>query len=289
MNKITKAVIPAAGFGTRFLPYSKAIPKEMLPIIDTPTIEYIVRECIDSGITDVLIIISPDKELIKTHFGHNEKFEEFLIRKNKLKELDIITELPKIVNVEFTYQYEQLGLGHAVLCAKDFTKGEDFALLLGDDIYTSKNRPTTLQISDSDNMTQSSILRTLEVPDEDVPKYGICQIQDNCEGNLIPLKGVVEKPSIENAPSNLAIGGRYILSNKIFKYLENQQKGFGGEIQLTDAILRMMSEEKVYALKIDAKRYDIGSKKGFLEATLDFALKRDDLRDDVSNFIKKYN
>jgi UTP--glucose-1-phosphate uridylyltransferase len=289
MNKITKAVIPAAGFGTRFLPYSKAIPKEMLPIIDTPTIEYIVRECVDSGITDVLIIISPGKELIKTHFGHNEKFEEFLIKKNKLYELDVITELPKIVNVEFTYQYEQLGLGHAVLCAKEFANGDDFALLLGDDIYASKTKPATLQMIEAYNKTQSSILGTLLVPNEDVSKYGICDPEENNDSNLIPLKGVIEKPSIDKTPSNLAIGGRYILSNKIFKYLENQQKGVGDEIQLTDSILRMMAEEKVYALKIDAKRYDIGSKKGFLEATIDFALEREDLKEASKLIINKHN
>ena len=287
MNKITKAVIPAAGFGTRFLPYSKAIPKEMLPIIDTPTIEYIVRECVNSGITDVLIIISPGKELIKTHFGHNEKFEEFLLKKNKLNELDIITELPKIVNVEFTYQYEQLGLGHAVLCAKDFANGEDFALLLGDDIYVSKDKPATLQMIEAYNQTQSSILGTLLVPNEDVSKYGICDPKENSSGSLISLKSVVEKPSIDKAPSNLAIGGRYILSNNIFNYLENQQKGVGDEIQLTDSIKRMMEHEDVYALQIDAKRYDIGSRKGFLEATIDFALNRDDLKDACNEIIKK--
>ncbi len=288
MNKITKAVIPAAGFGTRFLPYTKALPKEMLPIIDTPTIEYIVRECVNSGIKDILIIISPGKELIKTHFGHNKAFEDFLIKKNKAEELELITELPKIVNVEFTYQYEQLGLGHAVLCAKEFANGDDFALLLGDDIYISEGKPATLQMIEAYNQTQASILGTLEVDYADVSKYGICEPLPNQEGRLAKLNSVIEKPSKEEAPSNLAIGGRYILSNKIFSYLENQEKGKGGEIQLTDSILRMMKEEDVYSLSIDAKRYDIGCKKGFLEATIDIALSRADLKEDAQKIIKKH-
>ena len=285
MKKIKKAVIPAAGFGTRFLPFTKAVPKEMLPIIDTPAIEYNVREAINSGITDIVVIISPDKECIRTHFHHNEQFEKFLIKKGKKEELDIITEMPKIANINFVYQYEQLGLGHAVLCAKEFIGDDDFALLLGDDIYVGANGPVLKDLIEAYDNRNCSILGTLEVPQVDIPRYGICDpIGDEIDG-IVKLKGVIEKPDVKDAPSNLAIGGRYILTNKIFKYLENQTSGSGGEIQLTDSILRLMSEEDVYSYRINGKRYDIGSKKGFLKATIEFACERDDLRKDIKEII----
>lgn len=285
--KITKAVIPAAGYGTRFLPFTKAMPKEMLPIIDTPTIEYIVREAMDSGITEFLIIINADKECIKTHFGYNESLENFLSKKNKFEEIEIIQELPKKITVKYTYQHEQLGLGHAVLCAKEFANNEPFVLLLGDDVYVGNKKPATLQLIEAFEDTNSSILGTLMVADSDVSKYGICEpIDMNSTEKLIKLKSVVEKPKLEDAPSNLAIGGRYILTPTIFEYLETQTRGAGGEIQLTDSILRLMDKEDVYSLAIDGKRYDMGSKKGFLEATIDFALSREDLRDSTLEILK---
>lgn len=287
MQKVRKAVIPAAGFGTRFLPFTKAVPKEMLPLVDIPTIEYIVREAIESGIEEVLIIINQEKECIRTHFGHNVVLEEFLASKNKTKELEIIKELPNKVKVEFTYQEEQLGLGHAVLCAYEFAKGEPFALLLGDDVYVGNKFPATKQLIDAYNKTSSSILGTLEVPDSDVSKYGICKPLPNEKGSLLKLESVVEKPKLEEAPSNLAIGGRYILTPAIFDYLKTQTRGAGGEIQLTDAILRLMAKESVYSLAIDGRRYDIGSKKGFLEATVDFALERADLANDMRDIINE--
>nr|MDE6656049.1 UTP--glucose-1-phosphate uridylyltransferase [Anaeroplasmataceae bacterium] len=281
MKPIRKAVIPAAGFGTRFLPFTKAVPKEMLPIVDTPTIEYIVREAMDSGIEEVLIIINSEKECIRTHFGHNVVLENFLKSKNKTKELDIVEALPKQIHVEFTYQEEQLGLGHAVLCAEKFAAGEPFALLLGDDVYVGRTEPATKQLIHAYNQTGSSILGTLEVPDEDVSKYGICKPRFDSKEPLVELDSVVEKPAKEVAPSNLAIGGRYVLTPAIFDYLKTQTRGAGGEIQLTDSILRLMSKEKVYSLAIDGRRYDIGSKKGFLEATIDFSLNRSDLKNDM--------
>lgn len=285
MKKITKAVIPAAGFGTRFLPFTKAVPKEMLPIIDTPAIEYNVREAINSGITDILIIISPDKECIRTHFHHNEQFEKFLIKRGKTKELDVITEMPRIANIKFVYQLEQLGLGHAVLCAKEFVGTDDFALLLGDDVYVGDDGPVLKDLVDAYDKIGCSILGTLEVSDEEVSRYGICDPFSDEGGQIVKLKGVIEKPKLEDAPSNLAIGGRYILTNRIFDYLENQVSGSGGEIQLTDSILRLMDKEDVYSYHIDARRYDIGSKVGYLKATIEFALKRDDLKEDVKRII----
>ncbi|MDE6408230.1 MAG: UTP--glucose-1-phosphate uridylyltransferase [Anaeroplasmataceae bacterium] len=288
MKLIRKAVIPAAGFGTRFLPFTKAVPKEMLPIVDTPTIEYIVREAIESGIEEVLIIINSEKECIRTHFGHNVVLENFLKSKNKTKELEIVEALPKQIHVEFTYQEEQLGLGHAVLCAENFANGEPFALLLGDDVYVGRKEPATKQLINAYNQTGSSILGTLVVPDEDVSKYGICKPRGTSKNSLVELESVVEKPAKEVAPSNLAIGGRYVLTPAIFDYLKTQTRGAGGEIQLTDSILRLMSKEKVYSLAIDGRRYDIGSKKGFLDATIDFSLKRSDLAEDMKEILNKH-
>ncbi len=286
MTKVRKAVIPAAGFGTRFLPFTKAVPKEMLPIVDVPTIEYIVREAIESGIEEVLIIINSEKECIKTHFGNNLVLEKFLEEKKQYEYLEVVRELPKLVKVYYTYQHEQLGLGHAVLCAKEFADGEPFALLLGDDVYVGKDIPATKQLIKAYEQTNSSVLGTLEVPLCDVVKYGICKPFDGQNGNLVRLESVVEKPKVSEAPSRLAIGGRYVLSPTIFKYLETQNRGLGNEIQLTDSIKRMMVEEDVYSLSILGKRYDMGSKQGFLEATIDFALKRPDLKDFVKDLIK---
>jgi len=284
--KIRKAIIPAAGYGTRFLPVTKAVAKEMLPIIDTPTIEYIVREALDSGIEEILIIVSGNKNAIVDYFDRNYELESQLKEKNKTAELERILEMPKRVNIHFVRQQEQLGLGHAVLCAKTFVGNEPFAVLLGDDVYVGNGKPALAQCIDAYNQTNGSILGTLEVADSDVSKYGICDPLKEINKGLSLLKGVVEKPKLEVAPSHSAIGGRYILNPEIFKYLETQTRGAGNEIQLTDAILRMMSESEVYSLDIDGKRYDIGSKIGFIEATIDFALKRDDLKDSVKKLIE---
>lgn len=286
MKNIRKAVIPAAGYGTRFLPVTKSVAKEMLPIIDTPTIEYIVREAMDSGIEEFLIIVSGNKNSIIDYFDNNFELEYQLKQKNKLAELELIKDLPSKINVHFVRQHEQLGLGHAVLCAKEFVGNEPFALLLGDDVYVGNEKPALKQLLDAFDKTSSSILGTLKVRDEDVSKYGICKPLENQEGRLIKLESVVEKPALKDAPSNLAIGGRYVLTPTIFKYLETQTRGAGGEIQLTDSILRMMAEEDVYSMEIDGQRYDIGSKIGFIKATLEFALKRDDLKAEVLDLIK---
>lgn len=287
MKKIRKAVIPAAGYGTRFLPVTKAVAKEMLPIIDTPTIEYIVREAIESGIEEILIIVSSNKNSIIDYFDNNFELEQQLLAKGKKKEYEQITELPKKLNIHFIRQHEQLGLGHAILTAKAFIGDEPFAVLLGDDVYVGNKKPALAQLIDAYNETNASILGTLEVSDADVSKYGICDPLKTVKPGLALLKGVVEKPALADAPSHSAIGGRYILDSNIFKFLETQTRGAGNEIQLTDAILRMMSESKVYSLDIDGRRYDIGSKLGFIEATIDFALKRDDLKDQVKEMLSK--
>ncbi len=286
MQKIRKAVIPAAGYGTRFLPVTKAVAKEMLPIIDTPTIEFIVREAMESGIEDILIIVSGNKNSIIDYFDSNFELESQLKAKGKMKELELVQDLPSKINIHFVRQHEQSGLGNAVLYAKTFVGNEPFAVLLGDDVYVGNKKPALAQLIDAYNKTGASILGTLEVSDENVSKYGICDPAVVVEKGLSKLKGVVEKPALKDAPSHSAIGGRYILDSKIFDYLEVQGRGAGNEIQLTDAILNMMQEKDVYSLDIDGRRYDIGSKLGFIEATIDFALKREDLKDQVSEMLK---
>ena len=284
---IKKAVIPAAGYGTRFLPATKALAKEMFPIIDTPTIQYIVEEAIASGIEEILIIVSANKNAIMDHFDRNLELENILKEKNKQVELKIITDVSNLANIHYIRQKEQLGLGHAVLCAKAFIGNEPFALLLGDDLYVGKEKPVLKQLIEKYNVYGGTFLGTLEVSYEDTQKYGICEPIETLEPGLTKLKSVVEKPKPELAPSRSAIGGRYILSPTIFKYLENQERGAGGEIQLTDAIKRMMSEENVFAFDVAGKRYDIGSRIGYIEATLDFGLKRDDVRPQVIELLKK--
>ena len=287
MKKVRKAVIPAAGYGTRFLPVTKSSAKEMLPIIDTPTIDYIVREALDSGIEEILIIVSSNKNSIVDYFDRNFELESQLKEKNKLAELAIITELPKRVNIHFIRQQEQLGLGHAVLCAKSFVGNEPFALMLGDDLYVGKDKPVIKQLIDAYDVTSSSIIGTLKVEDSEVDKYGIVSPLSLSSERLLEINGVTEKPNLSEAPSNLAAGGRYVLTPGIFKYLETQTRGKGNEIQLTDSLLRLLETEKVYSYEVNGDRYDIGSKIGFITATIDFALKRDDLHDSVMDLLKR--
>ncbi|MFI3252578.1 MAG: UTP--glucose-1-phosphate uridylyltransferase [bacterium] len=288
MKKITKAVIPAAGYGTRFLPITKSLAKEMLPIIDTPAIEYIVREAIESKIEQFIIVVSGNKNAIIDYFDRNLELETILERSNKTKELEMIKELPHKVNVFFVRQKEQLGLGHAVLCAHEFIGEDDFALLLGDDVYVGNDSPALLQLINEYDKTNKSIIGTLKVPMKDTCKFGVCEYIDaSSKERLNKLKDVVEKPKVEDAPSDNVIGGRYILTNTIFKYLKDQVTGAGGEIQLTDAIKRMMKEEDVYSYEIDGVRYDVGSKIGYIDAILDFALSRDDLKDEVKVLLQK--
>jgi UTP--glucose-1-phosphate uridylyltransferase len=274
---IKKAVIPAAGYGTRFLPITKALPKELLPIVDRPTIEFIVNEAIESGITDILLIVSSNKNAIIDYFDYNIELETILKEKNKTDEYALIRNIAVGANLHFIRQKEQLGLGHAVLQAKAFIGDEPFAVLLGDDMYVGKDQPVLKQMIDAYEDVKSSILGTIEVQYEETSRYGICIPEQRIEKGLTLLKGVVEKPKVEDAPSKSAIGGRYILTPTIFKYLENQQRGAGNEIQLTDAILRLMNEEKVYAKDVIGKRYDVGNKLDYIEAIIDFAAKNPEL------------
>ncbi len=286
-KRVRKAVIPAAGYGTRFLPATKVIAKEMFPIIDTPTIDLIVREALESGITEFLIIVSSSKNSIVDYFDRNLELERVLKEKGRMDDYKLITELPNKVNIHFVRQKEQLGLGHAVLQSRSFIGDEPFALLLGDDLYVGKdNKPVLKQLIDAYDEVLSSVIGMIYVNEDEVNKLGICDFDTNEEGKIHKLIGVQEKPTLEEAKSRYAIGGRYILSPTIFKYLDSQVKGNQNEIQLTDAILRMMSEEDVYGYEINGVRYDIGSRIGYIDAILDFALRREDLKEDVLELIK---
>lgn len=284
---IKKAVIPAAGYGTRFLPITKALPKELLPIIDRPTIEYIVNEAIEAGMTDILLIVSSNKNAIIDYFDYNIELETILLSKNKHYEYGLVRNIGVGANIHYIRQREQLGLGHAVLQAEAFISGEPFAVLLGDDMYVGKDKPAIKQLADVYEKVQSTVLGTMEVELKNTSKYGICIPKPNQKGPIIELKGVVEKPKVEEAPSRSAIGGRYILTPAIFDLLKNQTRGAGNEIQLTDAILRLMDQEKVYAYDIQGKRYDVGNKVDYIEAILDFGLQKDEIKDDLKALIQR--
>lgn len=285
--KVKKAVIPAAGFGTRFLPATKAIPKEMLPIIDIPTIQYIVQECIDSGIEEILIIDNDSKLEIRKHFSIDERLENKLLSVNKINEYNLVHEIATKVKISYVQQNNPKGLGHAVYLAKEWVNNEPFVVLCGDDIMVNKTGlPVTKQLIDAYESTNCSILGVQEILRENVHKYGVVT-PVNMEDRLIQISDVVEKPKTEEAPSNYATLGRYVLSPKIFELLENQTPGAGGEIQLTDAIRRMMNLEKVYAYNFEGIRYDAGDKFGYVSAVIDFALERDDLRELVLEHLKK--
>lgn len=285
--KVKKAIIPAAGFGTRFLPATKAIPKEMLPIIDIPTIQYVVEECIASGIEEILIIDNDSKPEIRKHFSVDERLEAKLLETNKTKEYDLVHNIATRVKIEYIQQNNPRGLGHAVSLAEEWVNNEPFVVLCGDDIMVNKNGlPVTKQLIDSYEKNGFSILGVQEILRENVHKYGVVT-PISSEGRLIEISDVVEKPKTEDAPSNFATLGRYVLSPKIFGLLKTQTPGAGGEIQLTDSIRRLMKEEKVYAYNFEGVRYDAGDKFGYVAAVIDFALERDDLKDKVLEHLKK--
>lgn len=289
LKKVRKAVIPAAGYGTRFLPATKSQPKEMLPIIDKPTIQFIVEEAINSGIEDIIIITSHQKASIENHFDRSYELEDVLEKSKKYEELKIVKDISNLVNIHYVRQKEQLGLGHAILCAKTFIGDEPFAVLLGDDVVDNEDYPATKQLIDIYNKKQASVVGVQEVLLADVSKYGIIAPAGpiNQQNRVCKLKDMVEKPKVTEAPSQFAVLGRYVLTPEIFDYLENQGPGSGGEIQLTDAIRRLNKDQVVYAYNFMGKRYDVGSKIGYLEATIDYALKRDDLREGFIKLVKE--
>lgn len=283
--KVRKAIIPAAGLGTRFLPATKAQPKEMLPIVDKPTIQYIVEEAIESGIEDIIIVTGRNKRAIEDHFDKSYELEAELQKKGNEDLLNLVKDISNLVDIHYIRQKEPKGLGHAIHCAKSFIGNEPFAVLLGDDIVDSEV-PCLKQLINVYNEYKTTVLGVQPVSNEDVPKYGIvgCKQVDD---RVYKVKDLVEKPDLENAPSNIAILGRYILSPHIFEHLENMTPGKGGEIQLTDALKSQINSEAIYAYDFVGKRYDVGHRLGFLEATIEFALKRDDIKDDFKNYLKR--
>ena len=284
MNKVKKAIIPAAGLGTRFLPATKSLPKEMFTIIDTPTIQYIVEEAVKSGIEEICIITNSTKHIMENHFDYNFELETRLKERGEIEKYEEIRKIPNMCKIFYVRQLEPKGLGHAILCAKEFINNEPFAVLLGDDLMVNE-KPVLKQLIEKFNETNYSILGVQTVPKKDVCKYGNITPNSDIINRTVEVKDLVEKPKIEEAKSQLAVLGRYVLTPTIFKYLETQEKGKGNEIQLTDAIRRMLAEEKVYAYDFEGIRYDIGDKFGYVKAIIDFALKNPELKDKTEEYI----
>lgn len=277
MRKVKKAIIPAAGLGTRFLPATKAMPKEMLPIVDKPTIQYIVEEAVASGIEDIIIVTGKGKRAIEDHFDNHFELEHNLLEKQKLQLLEEVQRASNLVDIHYIRQKEPRGLGHAVWCARKFIGDEPFAVLLGDDIVKAEPKPCLRQLMDEYDKTQCSIIGVQEVPMQETHRYGVVDPEGQ-NGRLYQVRNFVEKPAKGTAPSNLAIMGRYILTPRIFDILDDQEVGAGGEIQLTDAIQKLNLEQPVFAYNFEGRRYDVGEKLGFIMTTLEFALANDELK-----------
>lgn len=284
MKKVRKAIIPAAGLGTRFLPATKAMPKEMLPIVDKPTIQYIIEEAIESGIEDIIIVTGKGKRAIEDHFDHNFELEQNLIEKGKFDLLEKVQQ-PSQINLHYIRQKEPKGLGHAIWCARKFIGDEPFAVLLGDDIVVAET-PCLKQLINEYQKTSSSIIGVQTVDDDQTHRYGIIEPLENY-GELLKVNRFIEKPAKGTAPSNLAIMGRYILTPEIFDLLEIQETGSGGEIQLTDAIQKLNEIQDVFSYSFEGKRFDVGEKLGFIKTTIEFALKNEEIRDDLLVYLKE--
>lgn len=285
MKKIKKAIIPAAGLGTRFLPATKAMPKEMLPILDKPTIQYIVEEAARAGIEDIIIVTGRHKRAIEDHFDSQKELEMVLKEKGKSELLEKVQYSTELANIFYVRQKEQKGLGHAISSARQFIGNEPFAVLLGDDIVESEV-PAVKQLIDVYEETGHSVIGVQEVPEADTHRYGIIDPLTK-NGRQYEVRKFVEKPAQGTAPSNLAIMGRYVLTPEIFDYLKTQKEGAGNEIQLTDAIERMNNDNQVYAYDFEGERYDVGEKLGFVKTTIEYALKDDSMREELTRFIKE--
>ncbi|WP_026693385.1 UTP--glucose-1-phosphate uridylyltransferase GalU [Peribacillus kribbensis] len=285
MKKIKKAIIPAAGLGTRFLPATKAMPKEMLPIVDKPTIQYIVEEAVASGIEDIIIVTGKGKRAIEDHFDHAYELEDTLSKRGKLHVLEMVQKSSNMVDIHYIRQKEPKGLGHAIWCARKFVGDEPFAVLLGDDIITS-DVPCTKQLMNQYELTERTVIGVKQIPKTESHRYGMIDFSEHNE-RLYQVEHLVEKPSPAEAPSDLAIMGRYILTPDIFPFLERQEKGIGGEIQLTDAIQSLSLQQQVFAYQFEGKRFDVGEKLGFIMTNLEFALKDAELRGPLFEEMKK--
>ncbi|WP_018086327.1 UTP--glucose-1-phosphate uridylyltransferase GalU [Desulfurispora thermophila] len=283
--KIRKAIIPAAGLGVRFLPATKAQPKEMLPIVDKPTIQYIIEEAVNSGIEDILIITGRHKRAIEDHFDKSPDLEAHLSSKSKWDLLDIVRQISEMAEICYVRQKEPLGLGHAVYCARKYVGDEPFAVLLGDDVIASPV-PCLRQMLDLYDETGASVIAVQEVAPSDVSKYGILDAVPE-RSRVYRVRDLVEKPPADQAPSRLAIMGRYVLTPRIFDILAETRPGAGGEIQLTDALRGLVREQPMYGLAYHGKRYDVGDKLGYLQATVEFALQREDLGEQFRQYLQE--
>lgn len=286
MKKVRKAIIPAAGLGTRFLPATKAQPKEMLPIVDKPTIQYIVEEAVASGIEDILIITGRGKRAIEDHFDHTLEVELLLEQKGNMDLLNVVHNISNMVDIHYVRQKQPRGLGHAVYCARKFIGDEPFAVLLGDDVIVS-DTPCLKQLMDVYADVGGSILGVQRVAKSDVNRYGIVEPDGCSDGRTVRVKSLVEKPGVEEAPSDIAVLGRYIIEPEVFSILEKTEPGAGGEIQLTDALRVLAATQPVFAHVFNGKRYDVGDKLGFLQATVEFALSRSDLGPPFAAYLEK--
>lgn len=286
MEPVHKAVIPAAGFGTRFLPATKALPKEMLPIVDKPAIQYIVEEAIASGIDSIIIVTGRNKRAIEDHFDRSAELEMELKEKGKQEQLRLIQEISEMVDVQYVRQKAPHGLGDAIYCARNFVGEEPFAVLLGDDIVYNPQRPALRQLLDAYERSGRSVIGVQEVPRAQVSRYGIVAA-GQAEGRLYTVRDLVEKPSPEEAPSQLAIMGRYVLTPHLFDVLERTNPDAGGEIQLTDALRLLAEDEMLYAYYFEGHRYDIGDKLGYLQATVEFALRHPELSAPFAQYLQE--
>jgi len=284
MNKVRKAIIPAAGFGTRFLPVTKAQPKEMLPIVDKPAIQYVVEEAVGAGIKDILIIIGRNKNSIENHFDRSPELEAHLAAQGKTKLLGEVRSISEMANIQYIRQKEPKGLGDAIRSAGSFVGNEPVLVLLGDDIIKA-NISVSEQIINVYNKTGSTVVAVQEVEKERISSYGIIQRENTDDDDTFLVKDLIEKPIPEEAPSNLAIVGRYILMPKIFEILETVKPGKGGEIQLTDALRELLFYEKIYAYKFQGKRYDIGDKLEYIKTVIEFALDSSDVGEELKNYL----
>jgi UTP--glucose-1-phosphate uridylyltransferase len=290
MTKIKRAIFPAAGLGTRFLPATKSMPKEMLPLVDKPVIQYVVEEAVASGLTNLVIITARGKSAIEDHFDVSYELEKILEERGKSDMRSRVSEVSQMVHIAYVRQKEALGLGHAVLIARNLMHDEPFAVLLGDDVFDAEV-PCIRQMMDIYNQYEASVVALMEVPPEEVDRYGVIK-GDPLPGSndkLFEVQDMIEKPSVDEAPSNLAIIGRYILTPSIFNALAETEKGSGGEIQLTDGIKRLLGQERVLAYKFRGKRHDAGDKLGFLQATVEFALKNEELGSKFRSYLKSLN
>jgi len=281
---IKKAVIPVGGLGTRFLPATKAQPKEMLPIVDKPAVQYIVEEAVKSGIESIIFITGRNKKSIEDHFDKSIELEQMLEEKHRFEMLKEVQTISSMASIHYIRQKESLGLGHAILCAEQFIGDEPFAVLLGDDIMTSEE-PALKQMIQAYETTNQSVIGVQKVDVEEVSKYGIIQTK-NKSGSLHEVNDLIEKPSIEQAPSTIAVMGRYILNPSIFSYLKTIERGVGNELQLTDALRVVCEKERLFAVELEGQRFDIGDKVGYMKAMVEVGLKRKDLRQTFLSYLE---